>query len=79
MSTKISMALCEQGGHPETEFTARCTLEFDDDSPIPLDPQAYQHTIHAAIAVCCRAVHEELRRHRRRREGATCSAPMFRC
>ena len=79
MSTKISMALSEGNGRPETEFTAHCTLEFEDDSSIPLDPMACQHTIHAAIAACCRAVHEELRRHRRRQEGTTCSAPIRRC
>lgn len=79
MSTKIRMALSEGDGRPETDFTAHCTLEFDDDSPIPPDPEAYQHTIHAAIAACCRAVHEELSRHHRRQEATTCAAPIRRC
>lgn len=79
MSTKISMALSEENSRPETTFTAHCDLEFDDDAPILLDRETYQHTIHAAIAACCRAVHEELRRHQRRQEGASCLAPIRRC
>ena len=65
MSVKISMAMSEENELPEREsFIAHCTLEFDDDSSIPQDSETLQHKIHSAIAVCCRAVHEELQKQR---------------
>ena len=71
MSTKISMAISEENDLPEREsFIAHCTLEFDDDTSIPQDSEAFQQTIHSAIAVCCRAVHEELQTQRPARHTA---------
>lgn len=70
MPTKFSMAMTEENREPEGEaFVATCTLEFDDE-PSPLqDAAAFQQAVHAAVAVCCRTVREELRRqqvtHRR--------------
>ena len=58
---KISISMNETALSPEGDLLmAHCTLEFDDESAIAQDNEAFQHKIHAAIIVCCRAVHEAL-------------------
>ncbi len=71
---KISMAMTEENGPPECgSFVAHCSLEFDDESsPQPQDIDGFQHNVHAAIAACCRAVHDELRRQRQVYHTAVC-------
>jgi len=57
------MAMSEETGSPQCgALIARCTLEFDEESPQPKDVEAFQSNVHTAIAACCRAVHDELRR-----------------
>ena len=73
MPMKISMAISEENGSPEMEsFVAHCTLEFDDEPSTLQDTEALQHNIHTAIAVCCRTVHEELRRQRPAHRSVIC-------
>ena len=62
MSTRVSMALTDEAESPQgTSFTATCTLEFDEDPSQPKDIATFQNKVHTAIAVCCRAIHDELR------------------
>ena len=63
---KISMAMTEENSPPECgSFVAHCSLEFDEEpSSQPHDIDGFQHNVHAALAACCRAVHDELRRQR---------------
>ena len=70
MPMRISMAMTEENDLPKCEsFAASCTLEFDDELSPPEDAEAFQQAVHSAVVVCCRSVHEELRRqhamHRR--------------
>jgi hypothetical protein len=60
---KISMAMTEENAPPECgSFVAHCTLEFDDEPALSQGMESSQRTIHAAIAACCRTIHDELRR-----------------
>ena len=70
---KISMAMTEENAPPECgSFVAHCSLEFDEEpSSHPQDVDGFQHKVHAALAACCRAVHDELRRQRQGRHAVT--------
>lgn len=74
MSVTISMAMREETSSPQCgSLIAHCTLEFDEEPFLPQDIEAFQHNIYSAIAACCRAVHEELRRERQMDHAAPCS------
>ena len=66
MPQRISVAVSQETGPPERESVGvTCTLEFDEEpSSQSHDINGFQRNVHAALAACCRAVHDELRRQR---------------
>ena len=64
MSVIINIAMSEETGSPQcASLIVRGTVEFDEEPSQPKDVEAFQSNVHSAIVACCRAVHDELRRH----------------
>lgn len=60
MSTRVSMSLTDAAESPQARSTtATFTVDFDEQSPCGLD--AFQGTVHAAIAACCEAMCDEFK------------------
>jgi hypothetical protein len=68
---KIIIAMTGESDRPDDgSFVAHCALEFDENAVSAADLGQFHRNVHAAIAACCRVIHQEVRRHAQARNAS---------